>query len=430
MALTHREVRAIVADRLSDWSDRRSSPPSPLEEKAYAAHALGEEIERMTQDALRQGRVPLSEYEEGELRRSVLDALFGLGGLQRYLDDETIENIVVNGHDVVWVTHAGGEKRRVDPVAESDAELIELVKRAARGIGRSERRFDPSSPRLSLRLPDGSRLFAIMGVSHRPSLSIRRHRFRKETLADQVGRGTIDPTLASFLQAAVRARRNIVIAGGTDAGKTTMLRALLSAIDPLERLVIIEDLAELDLHEDLAAHPDAVSLEERDDNVEGTGRITMADLTRDALRMRPDRVIVGEVRGGEVLQMLLAMSQGNEGSLCTVHADSTATAFSRLQFYARLAPERLDDELIKRLIATSVHLVVHIARRADGRRVVTSVRAVSGTTEAGNIASDELFASGLDGGSARPTGTPLMPDLRDRLVSAGFDPSLLVTGWR
>jgi Flp pilus assembly CpaF family ATPase len=194
--------------------------------------------------------------------------------------------------------------------------------------------------------------------------------------------------------------------------------------------VIIEDLAELDLHEDIAAHPDAVSLEERDDNVEGTGRITMADLTRDALRMRPDRVIVGEVRGGEVLQMLLAMSQGNEGSLCTIHADSTATAFSRLQFYARLAPEKLDDELIKRLIATSVHLVVHIARRPDGARVVTSVRAVSGTTESGNIASDEIFASGPDGGSARPTGTPLMPDLRDRLVAAGFDPALLVTGWR
>ena len=218
----------------------------------------------------------------------------------------------------------------VDPIADSDVELVEILRSVAARFGLSERRFDAAHPELDLRLPDGSRLSALMAVVERPSVSVRRHRYVDLSLSDLVALGAMDERLASFLSAAVRARKNIVIGGAMNSGKTTLVRALASVIPPRERIVTIEQAFELGLDSMTERHPDLVALEARTANAEGEGEISMARLVRRALRMNADRVIVGEVLGDEVLPMLNAMSQGRSGSMCTIHADSSAGIFSRL----------------------------------------------------------------------------------------------------
>src|SRR5690606_26813912 len=244
------------------------------------------------------------------------------------------------------------------PVADSDEELIEQLREIGRRYGLSEREFNPSRPQLNLQLPDGSRLFAVAWVCDRSSVSIRRHRFMKLGLGDLIGLGAIDDALASFLSAAVRARQQIIVAGATGAGKTTMLRALAAEIPASERIVTIETELELGLDRFADVHPDCVALEAREANVEGAGEVTAADLVRMSLRMNPDRVIVGEVRGDEIVPMLNAMSQGNDGSMCTIHADSSATVFNKMALYAMQAPERLPLEATCQLAAAAVDLVV------------------------------------------------------------------------
>src|SRR5262249_38376941 len=207
-----------------------------------------------------------------------------------------------------------------------------------RRVGLSEREFNPTRPSLNLQLPDGSRLFAVAWVCDRPAVAIRRHRFLKVTLDDVEELGAIDAGLRQFLAASVRARKQIIVAGATGAGKTTMLRALAAEIPPEERIVTIETELELGLDRFADLHPDVVALEARDANVEGVGQVTAADLVRMSLRMNADRVIVGEVRGDEVIPMLNALSQGNDGSMCTLHADSSATVFNKLALYAMQAP--------------------------------------------------------------------------------------------
>ncbi len=298
--------------------------------------------------------------DEQRLAQDVLDALFGLGRLQSLIDDVDVENIDINGCDRVWVTYSDGRKEVVDPVADSDEELVDLIKSAASRFGLSERRFDLARPELDLRLPDGSRLSAVMAVSARPAVSIRRHRFTELSLDDLVSLGTVDDELASFLGAAVRARKNIVVAGAMNSGKTTLLRALAAEIPPRERLVTIEQAFELGLDGDAVRHPDVVALEARPANLEGEGQISVSDLVRRALRMNADRVIVGEVLGDEILPMLNAMSQGRSGSMCTVHADSSAGVFRRFASYAVQAPERLPLEATNLLVAGAVHFVVFL----------------------------------------------------------------------
>jgi Flp pilus assembly CpaF family ATPase len=327
--------------------------------------------------------------------------------------------VYANGPEVVWVRRTDGSKTQVGAIASSGEQLVQLVQQLAATAGRSERRFDLASPRLNLRLADGSRLFAVMAVSDCVSLTIRRNRYPKVTLADLVGLGWCTPTQARFLEACVRAGRNIVIGGGTATGKTTTLRALAAAIDPSERLVVIEDSSELDLQADPSLHADVVSLEQRDANIEGQGGITMATLARDALRMSPDRVIVGECLGDEVIPMLLAMGQGNDGSMCTVHADSSSAVFDRLALYAAMAPERLPKPAAAQLIANSVHLVLHVRQRREGSRVLASVREVASAVDA-QVLSNELLRPGRDGRAA-PTGTPVTEDLAWRLAEVDFD---------
>ena len=387
---------------------------------ALARKLLDDELEHHAQDCLNRNQPVLTAEMEEAVARAVLDRIFELGRLQPLLDDERIMNIHANGCDVVFVEYADGTKVPGPPVATSDAELIELLREIGRRYGLSEREFNPSRPELNLQLPDGSRLFATAWVCGRPCLAIRRHRFLKVDLDDLIGLGTIDRGLAAFLGAAVRARKQIMIAGATGAGKTTTLRALAAEIPAHERIVTIETELELGLDRFPEVHPDCIALEAREANVEGAGAVTAAELVRMSLRMNPDRVIVGEVRGDEVVPMLNAMSQGNDGSMCTVHADSSAGVFRKLALYAMQAPERLPMEATFLLASSAIDLVVFLSKSRHGR-FVSSVRQVT-AFDGHQVATNELFRPG---GDARAVpGSPLPVDLAGDLEAEGYDAAL------
>ena len=292
------------------------------DEIALARQLVNTELEQLARQAIAAGESGLDPAREDALAQAVFDHLYQFGRLQPLLDNERIQNIVANGCDQVFVEYADGTKIPGPPIADTDAELIDTLREIGRRYGLSEREFNPSHPALNLQLPDGSRLFAVAWVCNRPALAIRRHRFMKVTLTDLVRLGAIDVTLHHFLAAAVRAHKTIIVAGATGAGKTTMLRGLAAEIPQHERIVTIETELELGLDRFPELHPDVVALEAREANMEGVGEVAAAELVRMSLRMNPDRVIVGEVRGEEIVPMLNAMSQGNDGSMCTVHADS------------------------------------------------------------------------------------------------------------
>jgi Flp pilus assembly CpaF family ATPase len=418
------DLRSRVADRLVADTDERMGHD---DEHMLARHVLSGEFERLAAVALAEGRPALSSDEEAELARAVLDRIFALGRLQPLLDDERISNIVANGCDQVFVDDVNGVKQQVGPIAGSDDELIGLLREIGRRHGLSEREFNPSRPSLNLQLPDGSRLFAVAWVCDRPAIAIRRHRHLRVDLRDLIGLGTLDAQVAEFLAAAVRARYQIIVAGATGAGKTTMLRALAAEIPPAERIVTVETELELGLDRYPDLHPDVVALEARTANVEGVGRVSASELVRMSLRMNPDRVIVGEVRGDEIIPMLNAMSQGNDGSMCTVHSDSSGTVFNKLALYAMQAPERLPVEATTQLAAAAIDLVVFIAKASEGRRVA-SIRQVVGADER-TVITNELFAAGPDG-RAVPV-MPLPHDLAQTLAAVGYDTERhqVTNGW-
>ena len=361
-----------------------------LEQKAMAGQFILEALDIIAAERARAFMPPIDSTEESLITDEVLATLFGLGSIERLLADDSVENVNINGFDTVWVHHAGGVKRRAEPVAGSDDELVALIRKAAARLGRNERRFDLANPFLDLQLPDGSRLNAVMAVSERPAVSIRRHRHERVTLHDLCDLGTLDVTIRDFLSGAVRDRRSIIVCGGTNAGKTTLLRALLNACDPDERLITIEDRLELGLSADPDRHRDVIELETRTANIEGSGGITMQQLVRNALAMSPDRLVVGEVRGPEVVDMLAALSTGNDGSMCTIHANSSQAAFSKIATYALRSAEHIPVEATNRMIAESINFVVHVSRGRDGHRRVTSIREVTGSS-ADEVKSIEVF---------------------------------------
>jgi Flp pilus assembly CpaF family ATPase len=432
-----REFRREVADQLSERlrADDVDERPrmSGADQRQFGRQLINRRLEAYAREQLEAGREPLSFDDETALAQGIHDALFGLGALQPLLDDESIENIDANGCDDVWITRADGSKHRAPPIADSDDELVDTLRMTAARVGLTERRFDNGAPSLNLQLPDGSRLFAVMAVTSRPCVAIRRHRFPKVFLDDLVGLGSIDLALREFLAAGVRARKNFIICGGVDAGKTTLMRALLNEVAPHERLVTIEDNLELGLDRYPDLHPDVVALEAREQNVEGEGAVDLATLVRWGLRMNPDRVIVGEVRGHEVIPMLNAMSQGNDGSMCTVHANSSAGAFGKLAMYAVQSPERLNLEATNLMVANAINFVVHIGSAIGGgpgglRRYVSSVREVTGA-EGPLVMSNEIFRPGRDR-RAVPS-APLRDSTLDELAAVGFDHRVMMRpdGW-
>ena len=334
-----------------------------------------------------------------------------------------MENIDINGCDEVWVTYADERgKVRGRAIAATDDDLIQIVQNLAAYASMNARPFTRANPELDLRLPDGSRLSAVMAAAERPIVSIRRNRYPQMFLAKLVELGTIDDQLACFLRAAVRARMNIVVAGATDAGKTTLLRALINCIQANERLITVERSLELGLRRHPELHQDVVELEEVLPDAEGHGGLTIQELVRRTRRHNPSRVIVGEVLGPEVVEMLSAMSQGNNGSLSTIHARSAKDVFAKLAQYAGQY-EHVDNAVAQSLIAGAVDFVVFIGknRHLGGRRCVTTVLEVSGAPD-GRVASSAIFTrSPLDGRATRVLDVAITEERADELADAGYD---------
>ena len=392
-------VRAEVGEHMNQRAaeaEAAGRPPILGENRRMLARKLiGEQVQELDTLAMNSGGAVLTEVERDELTKSVIAELFELGRIQQYVDDPSNTDIAINGFDSVWLTKRNGQKVRAAPVADSDDHLIEMIQTAARR-GRSEQRWDPSSPTLDLQLASGDRLNAIAWVSGRPSISIRRHDFDIHRLKQLVSLGTINEPLFHLLKAMVLARFNIIVAGGTGAGKTTMLRCLLNEVPPNERLVTVEDSLEIGLERFADLHPDYVDLEARDANVEGVGRLSMDDLAINALRMNPGRLIVGEVRGNEALTLLLACTQGNDGAMCTVHADSSGGVFGRMQMYLAMTRERFEPEAANLMVAQAIDCILHVAKLADGTRVVTSVREVTGA-DGDIVVSNEIYGPDAEG---------------------------------
>jgi Flp pilus assembly CpaF family ATPase len=426
-----KRIRAEVGDRLAEQRRMDAAtgmvPMSGEDERQFARALIAQALEDYARGEILAGRSPLNAQLEEDLAEAVHAALFGVGRLQPLLEDQEIENVDINGCDRVFIGYADGREVMGEPVAESDAELVELIQVLAAYSGLSSRPFDSANPQLDLRLPDGSRLSAVMDVTLRPAISIRRARMGKVFLADLVGNGTMTPDVASFLAAAVQARKNIMISGATNAGKTTLLRAMANQIPSEERLITVERALELGLDHFPELHPNVVAFEERLPNSEGQGAISMAELVRRSLRMNPSRVIVGEVLGDEIVTMLNAMTQGNDGSLSTIHANSSLEVFNRISTYAIQASERLPVEATQMLIAGAIDFVVFQEKRNEYtkggrlRRFVNSIREVTGVD--GRVMSSEVFAPGPDGRAV-----PHAPvSCLEELVPYGYDPTR--RGW-
>jgi len=426
-------LRAEVAEELAARAKASASAGQPplgaLDQELLGQQLVNDALERHARRSLSAGQPVLTRTEEEAVAQAVLDRLFALGRLQRLLEDPTLENINANGCDVVWLEDADGKKFPGPPLADSDEEFIEMIRELARREGLSERLFDPAHPILDLPLSDGSRLSATAWICPRPCLSIRLHRYPKVDLDDLVGLGTIDRCLREFLGAAVRGRFQMLVAGETGSGKTTMLRALAAEIPAEERIITIETELELGLDRLPERHPDCVAYEARPANVEGAGEITAADLVRASLRMNPARVIVGEVRGAETVPMLNAMSQGNEGSLCTLHADSAETVFPRLAAYALQAPERTPIEATNRIAAHAIDFIVFMVRRGT-RRFVSCIHEVSHCDGMG-VVTNEIFRPRPDGRAVPVPGVPITHRRVERLTAHGFDLSWFTRpeGW-
>lgn len=387
-----------------------------------------QQIGRILEDLLAGEETPLNRRERDRIVIDVQHETFGLGPIEPLMRDPTVSDILVNGAKEVYVERRG-KLERTEVTFRDDAHLLQIIERIVAQVGR---RVDESSPMVDARLPDGSRVNAIIPplALDGPVLSIRRFAVDPYRMPNLISFGTLTPALAEILVAAVRARLNILISGGTGSGKTTLLNVISNAIPNNERIVTIEDSAELQLQQE-----HAVRLETRPPNIEGQGEVTQRDLVRNALRMRPDRIIVGEVRGPEVLDMLQAMNTGHDGSLSTVHANSTREAMSRLETMILMSGISLPVRAMREYITSALDMVIHLARLSDGARKIVRVTEITGMEES-VVSTQDIFLfeqEGIDNdgrvlGFHRATG--VRPKFADRLVRAGihlgpevFDPS-------
>ena len=340
----------------------------------------------------------LSVQEQEHVMQAVVSDVAGLGVLQPLIDDPEVSEVMVNRHNQIYVERHGGLRRH--PVHFlNDAAVRTVIERIVYPLGR---RIDDASPMVDARLPDGSRVNAVIApiALHGACLTIRKFPSKRLELKDLVRIGSISAPLGQFLTLAVEQRLNILIAGGTGSGKTTLLNILGSQIPHAQRVITIEDAAELQI-----GHPHVVSLEARPRNVEGSGEVTIRDLVRNALRMRPDRIVVGECRGAEALDMLAAMNTGHDGSLTTLHANSPRDAISRLETMVLMAGKDLPLLAIRDQIARAIQLIVQQTRLADGRRMVTAVDELTGL-ESGQIQLQPLVRFDVARGCASAQGLP------------------------
>ena len=332
---------------------------------------IREAVRELIDEVRSEGDLPLNQHEERDLVRSLTEEAIGLGPLAPYLSDPAVTDVLVNGPQQVWIERFGRLERVQAPFQDA-THILRIIERIAAGVGR---RIDAASPMVDLRLPDGSRVNATLPpvTPDGPTLSIRRFGSRRLGAEDLIRGGSLSRAMADALSAFVRGRRSILVSGGTGAGKSTLLGALAAWVPEEERVITIEDTLELQLD-----HPHWVRMETRPANVEGRGELTARELVKNSLRMRPDRVVVGEVRGAEALDMLQAMNTGHDGSLGTIHANSPRDALSRLETMVLMAGMDLPSRAIREQMVSAIDLIVHVSRDEDGVRRVSSVSELVG----------------------------------------------------
>ncbi len=394
---------------------------------ALDPEALTRQVRGAVAALLDEGRVTLSREERDALTDELVHETVGFGPLEPLLADPTITDILVNGAERVYVERYG-KLERSSVVFRDDAHLKLIIDRIVAKVGR---RIDEASPMVDARLPDGSRVNAIIPplALDGPCLSIRRFFTERLTMDDLLTLGSLTLPIATLLRAAVRARLNVLVSGGTGVGKTTLLNILSSYVPASERIVTIEDSAELRLDQE-----HVVRLETRPINVEGRGEVTQRDLVRNSLRMRPDRIIVGEVRGNEVFDMLQAMNTGHDGSIATIHANSPRDALHRLEMMMLLSGISMPERSIREQIASAIQLLVHAVRFADGSRRITRVSEIVGMAGESIVVEDlwvyERQGMDVDGKvlgrfhttGYRPRFLPMLEACGERLPDAMFDP--------
>jgi pilus assembly protein CpaF len=423
MSLADRLAKSQQRDRITDVRIRvQERLVEVLGPRLYDSTLSDTELEGLVHQRLRElldeEEAPLSAQEKLLVVRQIGDSVLGLGPLEPFVRDPDVTEIMVNGWDTIYVERAGrlywtGTK------FHDEQQLRRTIDKIVAKVGR---RVDESSPYVDARLPDGSRVNAIIPplAIDGPSLTIRKFAADPYQVDDLVGFGTFTNPVARFLEACVRGRTNILVSGGTGAGKTTTLNVLSSFIPDDERILTIEDAAELRLQQ-----PHVVRLEGRPPNIEGRGEVTIRDLVRNALRMRPDRIVVGEVRGGEALDMLQAMNTGHDGSISTIHSNSPRDSLSRLETVTLMAGMDLTPRSIREQDSAALNLIVHQARLKDGTRRITHVTEIVGM-EGDVITLQDIFlfdfAAGLDEdgkflGTLKATG--LRPTFLDKLAEQG-----------
>jgi pilus assembly protein CpaF len=408
----HRSLVEVLGPRLYDTQ--------------IAPEQLQAKVREILQRNLEEEDTPLTREERLRLTSEIADDVLGFGPIEPFLRDPTVTEIMVNAPDLIYVERDG----RIHPTMGRFVDETHLRRVIDRMVGQIGRRIDESSPYVDARLPDGSRINAVLPplcVGGGPYLTVRKFSPDPFQADDLITFGTMSARLAAFFAACVQGRMNMLVSGGTGAGKTTTLNVLSSWIPSDERIVTIEDAAELQLRQ-----PHWLRLESRPPNIEGRGEVTIRDLVRNSLRMRPDRIVVGEVRGGETLDMLQSMNTGHDGSLSTIHANSPRDSISRLETMVLMAGVDIPVRAIREQIAAAIDLVVHQARMRDGTRRITQVTEVVGM-EGDVVTLQDLFAfdyrSGLDDqgryrGTIQPTG--LRPRFSERLGEQGvrLDPDL------
>jgi pilus assembly protein CpaF len=378
-----------------------------------------EQIRDITAKLMDEQSATLSVDQRRQVTRCIEDEVMGLGPLEPLLADKTISDILVNGYDKVYVERRG-KLTKTDITFNDDQHLLNIIDRIVSAVGR---RVDESSPMVDARLADGSRVNAIISplALDGPSMSIRRFAVELLTIEDLIELGSFTPALAEVMNAVVKAEMNILVSGGTGSGKTTLLNLLSDFIPEDERIVTIEDSAELQLQQ-----PHVVRLETRPANIEGKGNISARDLVKNSLRMRPDRIIIGEVRGEETLDMLQAMNTGHDGSLTTIHANTPRDALSRVENMISMSGINFPSKSLRSQIASAIHLVIQVARLEDGRRKVVSLQEINGM-EGDIITMSELFtfnregldADGMVMGELVPTG--IVPAFHKDLKRRGIN---------
>src|SRR5712691_1645251 len=391
---------------------------TPDQLKSLNKAGMREQIAIAVEGLIVEDQIPITLAERERLNEEVLDEVFGLGPLEPLLKDAAISDILVNGFDNIYIERAG-KLTETNVRFKDQAHVRMIVDRIVSNIGR---RIDDSSPIVDARLADGSRVCAVIPPLSLigPVLSIRRFGKRLLSTEDLLKNETLTPGMLEFLSGCTQARLNVVIAGGSGAGKTTILNTLSRFIPEEERVVTIEDTAELQMQQ-----PHVVRLETRPINIEGAGAITQRDLVINALRMRPDRIIVGECRGAEAFDMMQAMNTGHDGSMTTTHANSTRDAFSRLETMVMMASQNVPDRVIRHMLASAIQIVIHCARLSDGTRKLTSVSEVMGV-DGEHVEMQDIFVLERTGLGARGkvlgrfAASGVRPHCLDRLKSYGI----------